>query len=428
MSEPSNAPISRPPCPRSAVSHGVGLSGLFGLLVWTAIAAHYHMDGPLAGMMAVILCGIPMVVWSLLVDKVHRRPSTGIDWSRPQRSAREAMDFSIVKLAGLWTTWGAIAVFYATAQWYAVGPYIFTMTLFKYAAPVLLLLSIPYVIWLDRYFIDPRDGAYALGQWVIGGGAGKPAPGEIANHLRSWAVKGFFLAFMISIVPGNFATAIQWNPATIFAGPANLAHYLIALLFMVDVTMATVGYMLTCKPLDAHIRTANPLLTGWIAALMCYPPFVMMGIGGPLDYHQGTAEWTQWLAGNELLLGIWAGILVLLTGIYAWATVVFGLRFSNLTHRGIITHGPYRWTRHPAYVAKNLFWWFSIMPFLTTTGSWLDAVRNCALLALTNAVYYWRAKTEEEHLGTDPDYAAYSDWMEHHGPLPRLVRRLLPLK
>jgi len=291
-------------------------------------------------------------------------------------------------------------------------------------------LSIPYVIWLDRYFIDPRDGAYAFGQWVVGGAAGKPAPGEIANHLRSWAVKGFFLAFMISIVPGNFAGAINWSPATIFAGPANLAHYLIALLFMIDVTLATVGYMLTCKPLDAHIRTANPLLTGWLAALMCYPPFVMMGIGGPLDYHQGTAEWTQWLAGHDLLLSIWAGILVSLTGIYAWATVVFGLRFSNLTHRGIITHGPYRWTRHPAYVDKNLFWWFSIMPFLTTSGSWLDAVRNCALLGLTNAVYYWRAKTEEEHLGTDPDYVAYSDWMERHSPLSHLyrwVRRLLPM-
>ena len=34
-------------------------------------------------------------------------------------------------------------------------------------------------------------------------------------------------------------------------------------------------------------------------------------------------------------------MLVALTAIYAWATVAFGFRFSNLTHRGILTHGPY---------------------------------------------------------------------------------------
>ena len=50
---------------------------------------------------------------------------------------------------------------------------------------------------------------------------------------------------------------------------------------------------------------------------------------------------------------IWGAILVVLTGIYAWATMAFGLRFSNLTHRGILTHGPYAFTKHPAYMSKN---------------------------------------------------------------------------
>ena len=84
-----------------------------------------------------------------------------------------------------------------------------------------------------------------------------------------------------------------------------------------------------------------------------------------------------------------------------------------------MTHGPYRWTRHPAYLSKNLFWWFASLPFLTVTGSITDMVRNCAMLALTNAVYYWRAKTEERHLSADPDYRAYSDWMERNAPVPR---------
>jgi len=414
-------PRSHDPCPPSAVSHGVGLAGLAGLLLWTAIAWHYGMDGPYAGMAAVFACGIPMVLWSLLVDGVHRNPTTGIDWDRQPRPMRDVLDIGIVKITGLWATWGAIAIFYCLARWYWDGNYRFAMQMFGVAAPLLLAASIPYVLWLDRRLREPKDAAYAFGQWVIGGAAGRPDMGEVANHARAWLVKGFFLAFMISIVPGNFAQIIHWNPTDVTAGPVNLAGFLIALLFLIDVAFATVGYMLTMKPLDAHIRTANPYMAGWTAALICYPPFVLMGSGGPLDYHRNTAEWSWWLDGHVAAQWALGAVLVTLTGIYAWATVVFGLRFSNLTHRGILTHGPYRWTRHPAYLSKNLFWWGATLPFLATTGSLIDAARNTAVLAVVSGVYYWRARTEERHLSADPAYRAYSDWMERNGPIPRLI-------
>jgi protein-S-isoprenylcysteine O-methyltransferase Ste14 len=416
------APVD--PRPKSAVGHGVGLAGLVGLLTWTAVAWHYGMDGPNAGMTAVFACGLPMVLWSLLVDKVHRHPTAGIDWDGAPRPVRDVIDSSMVKLAGLWATWGGIAVLYCLARWYWDGNYRFAMQMFGTAAPWLLALSIPYVIWLERRLIAPHDAAYAFGQWIIGGAAGKADPAEVANHLRAWAVKGFFLAFMISIVPGNFAQIVHWNPANAVANPVNLAGFLIALLFLIDVAFATVGYMLTCKPLDAHIRSANPYLAGWVAALICYPPFVLMGPGGPLDYHRGTAEWDYWLAGNPAAQWALGTVLVALTGIYAWATVAFGLRFSNLTHRGILTHGPYRWTRHPAYLAKNLFWWGSTLPFLAATGSLADAARNTAILAAVSGVYYWRARTEEKHLSADPAYREYSAWMERNGLVPRVIVRL----
>lgn len=426
MAEPSTDSESVPSdtCPRSAVSHGVGFAGLLGLGLWTAAAWKYGLNGPNAGITAVIACGIPMLLWSLIVDKVHRNGSTGLDWSRKQRSDREAFDISIVKLAGLWATWGAIALFYGTARWYWDGGYVYAMRVLTWSVPPLIALSILYVIWLDRYLVDPRDGCYAFGQWVVGGAAGKPDDGAIASHLRAWAVKAFFLAFMLSITPANFANVIGWSMGIPFAGPVQFANFLITILFLIDVAFATVGYVLTCRPLDAHIRSANPHIAAWIAALICYPPFVLMGGGGPLDYHRGTAEWSYWLSGHGWLLWLWGALLVLLTAIYAWATVAFGLRFSNLTHRGIITHGPYRWTRHPAYLAKNLFWWLSVMPFLSVTGSWSDALRNCTLLAITSAVYYWRARTEERHLLEDPDYRAYFDWMERHASVPRLFARL----
>lgn len=413
----------RDACPRSAVSHGVGIVGLIGLGIWIALARTYQMNGPNAGLAAVFACGIPMVLWSLLVDKVHRGAETGLDWSNP-RPWRAAIDTGIVKITGLWITWGIIALFYMTGAWYMQGDYRYAVSVMAHAAPFIVIASVPYVIWIDRYLVEPRDGAYAFGQWVIGGQLGKPEPGMVAHHARAWLVKAFFLAFMLSIVPGNFRGTIDWHADDLWSNPVSLAGFLISIMFTVDVAFATVGYVLTMRPLGAQIRSANPFLAGWIAALICYPPFVLMGNGGPLFYEQDTRSWDYWFAGQPALLWAWGGLLVVLTGLYAWATVAFGLRFSNLTHRGILTHGPYRLCKHPAYMAKNAFWWLSVLPFLVTTGSVEMAVRNTILLMLVSGVYYWRALTEEAHLGEDPVYRDYAKWMERNAPITRALSLL----
>jgi protein-S-isoprenylcysteine O-methyltransferase Ste14 len=407
--------------PASAVSSAVGVAGLAGLLAWLIFAHHHRLDGPYAAMLAVVACGLPMVIWSLAVDKVHRSPSTGLDWSRPLRPWRETMDISLTKLAGLWATWGIIAILYCVGRWYWSGQYLFAMAFLQAVVPLLLLLSIPYVLWIDRRLAEPRDGSFAFGQLLLGSGVPVDRA-ALHEHFRSWGVKGFFTAFMVSIVPGNWADVVNWPGAAILADPVALARWLIAAMFLVDVAFATVGYLLTCRPLDAHIRSANPYAAGWMAALICYPPFILMGSGGPLDHHPGTEQWSFWLAGHPVLLALTGSVLVLLTAIYAWATVAFGLRFSNLTHRGILTHGPYRWSKHPAYLSKNLFWWIAAPPFLVTSGSLTDVVRNTILLAIVSGVYYWRARTEERHLGADPAYRAYADWMERNGPIPKLLR------
>jgi protein-S-isoprenylcysteine O-methyltransferase Ste14 len=111
--------------------------------------------------------------------------------------------------------------------------------------------------------------------------------------------------------------------------------------------------------------------------------------------------------------------------------VIFGMRFSNLTYRGVITNGPYRFTRHPAYLSKNLFWWASTLPFLVTSNSLVDVVRNTFILGLVSAVYYWRARTEEKHLlAEDAKYRDYHAWMGRNAfitrALAQLARRLRP--
>ena len=410
--------------PVSAVSEGVGFVGLAGLAIWTAAGLHWGMDGPTAAILACLACALPMIAWSLLVDKVHRRASTGIDWSRPPRAWRETIDISLAKLTGLWATWGVIALAYGLGRWYWNGQYLFAMQFFAMLVPALVVVSIPYMIWIDRRLVEPRDGCHAFGMMLLGHRRPEDRP-LLVEHARSWAVKGFFTAFMVSIVPGNWREFIGSSlDGAVIVDPVRLAQWLIAGMFLVDVAFATVGYLLTLKPLDAHIRSANPFAAGWTAALMCYPPFILMNPGGPLDYHTNSGDWTHWLDGRPAMLAALGAVLVLLTGIYAWATVAFGMRFSNLTHRGILTHGPYAFSKHPAYLSKNLFWWLSSLPFLATTGSLVDAVRNTAILGIVSGVYYWRARTEERHLSADPDYVAYAAWIERHGLVPRLLRRL----
>jgi len=430
--------------PASDVSAGVGLAGLLGLLAWIVFCRNWPqfaaafalpgprvpMSGPYAALAALLFSAGPMVLWSITVDKVHRNPSTGIDWSR-RRPLAEVLEISIVKIAGLWTTWAILGFLYCVARWYWRGQYLFAMDVIAAVAIPLFVLSVPYVVWLDRYLANPRDQAWHFGAMLLRHGAFDAE--EVRKHWRAWAIKGFFGAFMISILPAGFAAVVQTDFARIASDPVGIGTLLIGLLFVIDVQIGTVGYLVTFRPLDAHIRSGNPFLAGWVAALICYPPLVyaFMGGGGMFAYEVNTPGWAFWFADHRWLLWIWAGWLVCLTAIYAWATIAFGIRFSNLTYRGVLTNGPYRFTRHPAYLSKNLFWWCSTLPFLVSSGSPVDMVRNTFFLGCVSAIYYWRAKTEEAHLlGEDAKYRAYHAWMERHGPITRrfaaIGRRLSP--
>lgn len=441
MSAPSSRAGSRP---ASDVSPWVGLVGLIALLGWIVVCRSWpalaealdlpgpraRLSGPYAALLAMIITGLVMALWSVLVDKVHRNPTTGIDWSY-KRPFTATLPVSFTKLAGLWATWAIIGFIYCLGRWYWDGQYLFAMGVIGWAAVPLFVLSVPYVLWLDRVLVNPRDHAWHFGAMLLGREAWDGE--EVKKHWRAWIIKGFFGAFMISILPPGFAAVVDADWGTIVRDPVRTGMALFELLFVIDVQIGTVGYLLTLRPLDAHIRSGNPLLGGWVAALICYPPFVyaFMGNGGVIQYEYATADWGYWFAGHDMLLWLWAGWLVFLTAIYAWATVAFGIRFSNLTYRGVLTHGPYRFTRHPAYLSKNLFWWCSVLPFLVTSSSAVDMVRNTVFLACVSAIYYWRARTEEAHLlGEDAKYREYHAWMQDNGaitaPLARLLSRARP--
>jgi len=255
------API--PPRPTSDVSSAVGMVGLASLTVWILICHFWpelvvmfdlpsraeRLTGPNAALVGLVACAAPMVLWELVVNKVHRRASTGIDWDNP-RPLSEVIDVSITKLAGLWATWAIIAFFYFVGRWYWEGPYLFAMQVMQAAAVPLFLLSVPYVLWLDRVLVEPRDPTWHFGALLVGREPFDPA--KVWIHLRAWAVKGFFTAFMLMIVPGGFQNLVAPDWSNFFLSPVGISTILITLMFVIDEQIGSVGYILTMKPLDAH--------------------------------------------------------------------------------------------------------------------------------------------------------------------------------
>src|SRR3989338_7602736 len=85
------------------------------------------------------------------------------------------------------------------------------------------------------------------------------------------------------------------------------------------------------------ILSVEPSLLGWIVTLICYPPFNF--------YANKVITWksTDFAYFSNPYLFLTINIMILaLMGVYSWASISLGFKASNLTHRGIVTKGPYK--------------------------------------------------------------------------------------
>lgn len=292
-------------------------------------------------------------------------------------------------------------------------------------APWFAALSVPYVVWLDRRFGGERDGYWHIAQLV------KCNFRDVnwqltSQHLLGWLVKLFFLPLMYTYLLDKIGFYRGFDFGEVLGSFKAFFDFTLQSLFFVDLLIACVGYVMTFKASDSHIRSTEPTLLGWMVALMCYQPFWSFVSAQYLDYSTGK-PWGNWFWDYPLPYVIWGSSILLLTFIYAWSTLSFGIRFSNLTHRGIITNGPYRYCKHPAYVSKNISWWLISMPFMLNVSA-SESLRHCLLLLFLNGIYLLRARTEERHLSADPVYCAYAAYIEENGLLRRMGRWLPALK
>jgi protein-S-isoprenylcysteine O-methyltransferase Ste14 len=406
------------PAPRSATPFSVGLLGMLaGVLTLWLVRDSTALDGATRSTVACLAIIATVGAYELLVARVYLRPSAGLA-RRALRSlsvARVAM-----RLASLASIYAGIGALYWLLPEYHGAFYHPFWSLIATLAPYVAVAAPFYFAWMDTHQRETDDAYLLLARLLLRGE--RPSNWRpIREMLAGWMVKAFFLPLMAVYLSTN-AGQLNASLSAALNAPFSLAtfRFMYDLSFAIDLMFGTVGYLCTLRILDSHVRSAEPTTLGWLVALICYQPFWSL-ISSQYIRYEGSTFWDNWLISMPVLRIVWGSVIVALLLCYACATMSFGLRFSNLTNRGIITSGPYRLTKHPAYIAKNLSYWMVSVPFIEPLG-WRVALTHCAALVAVNLLYFVRAKTEEKHLMNDSDYRAYAEWIARNGVFAKITR------
>ncbi|GBE20113.1 hypothetical protein BMS3Abin17_00848 [archaeon BMS3Abin17] len=215
-------------------------------------------------------------------------------------------------------------------------------------------------------------------------------------------VKIFFLPLMINFFFSNYYIfksnlgGINGLSSLFSISSFNMMFYpiILSLIFLIDTLWFSFGYAFESGILKNTVRSVEPTFLGWAVALICYPPFNAFIVG-----------LIPWYANDYVVLStptltfILRILMVVLFLVYVSATLALGTKCSNLTNRGIVSRGPYKYIRHPAYISKTAAWWVTIIPFMNLLAFFS--------MLLWTGIYYLRAITEENHLMKDPDYQKY---------------------
>jgi protein-S-isoprenylcysteine O-methyltransferase Ste14 len=271
----------------------------------------------------------------------------------------------------------------------------------------------PYYALRPGFVCDARRVLSYLHAWVS-----KRARPELGFEERraalTLALKFYFIPLMLGYLVNNIHEVVRhWNAlgseeaSATYAISLNTSFYLLilAVLYLIDIVIFSVGYMVEVRWRDNEIKSVDPTVLGWTCCLICYPPFNSVGFAFFSWQQVDTADFA-----TPAMQATLAWVSLVAVAIYAWASVALGLRASNLTNRGIVSGGPYRFIRHPAYATKNLAAWIAALPALADAfaRSWSLGLWILACVILWTMIYVVRALTEERHLlMLDNGYAEY---------------------
>lgn len=363
------------------------------------------LEPSMALLLIIAFTALPMWLFELYRKESGRRFHL---WKIPNRQTVRERTISLIAGAIVWL---AVIGFMQLAAPSFINGFFEVIIECYFLMPVLLL----------HYFFsceaDKSEGGISDLFKKISGNSSRPWPWAT---IRVHAIKAFFLPMMVTAA---YVWVVRTDHTTAQGGAPWWFGLWFAVLYLIDTMFATIGYMTTSKVVDANVRSSDSTWLGWISALSCYAPFSKYIAVLGLTKYSSDYNWFNWLSGSGVWFYVWAILILFFSTVYVWATIVFGLRFSNLTNRGVITTGPFRYSKHPAYISKNISWWMISIPFIPVLGA-KTAILSCMSLLFVNFLYFVRAKTEERHLSQDEAYRVYAAWIAEHGLLARAARKI----
>ncbi|MCG3842867.1 DUF1295 domain-containing protein [Psychrobacter sp. Ps1] len=284
--------------------------------------------------------------------------------------------------------------------------------------PLVMVVSVGYIYFVDRRLLDPED-EYAK----IGAMLNKNVPVDRAllkTFILKTVVKFVFIPFMYSGFLGNLAaifdTAWQFNATAITLLIFNIVISL-------DMLIAIFGYLFSSGIINNRIVDTDSNILGWIFALLCYPPLVW--IMRQVNDQQDNLIWQDIIPQDSVFYWLFLLAINVSWIVYWLATFEFGMTFSNLSWRRLIDTGVYRYTKHPAYIAKNIYWWLYTLPFMGVAFASVQWWQNILGLTFVSLIYYGRAKSEERHLRKFVEYRQYCDQIDQTG-IFRWLKKMQP--
>jgi protein-S-isoprenylcysteine O-methyltransferase Ste14 len=313
----------------------------------------------------------------------------------------------------------------------SVGPFEGRHFYLLYFAAYVVLSPVIYLLWRPRSLWNSKNVMIVgwMGRLVrhVFRRGQKRLPGAWRPTFKE---KHAFMFLLIKLVYGplmlngllvewpNYPPLVfQYQYAPTWLGRLDALYGLFVItVFVLDSGLFCFGYHTEAGFLKNEVRYVETTFAGILVCIICYPPFngVTSAFLGPShdDMHI--------LFRGELyhpLTWVLRGLAVLSLLLLTAASFSLFTKASNLTNRGIVQYGPYRWVRHPGYVAKNLFWLITLLPVFVAVDvsnplfPWKDHLlhslgRLCGFAGWC-AIYVLRALTEERLLMQDPDYVAY---------------------
>ena len=409
--------------PSKAEVLAISVSRWFDPIVSVGIATSFFLALYTTGISNVQLTLLIVLVTStyLFLSEFSRAPWKFRD--RPRERFGIVLDRAITKFSGVLV--GIIFIFFAVWLFPAYDNQTNLQRLAEAASLALVfLLPVSFaLIWFTEYILgEKRDGTYQLGllarfkvhmiDWSI-----------FLDGVREWILRCFFLLI-------NFYAALFYVSNVRVNGlpdpSGNFADFITQLdlaIFGLIIFAILPGYLFASRLIGTEVKKVDRTWFGWAINFSCYPPLNAAVFGAWVSYrptlemrelYGDLPAWAYHTLDNAFLLYLVGALIIFFAFIHLWGEAMMGIRSANISSRGIITTGLFRWTKHPIYVAKCFQWGFIFFPVLNALG-FLNALQSGILFLLVCAIYAGRALSEERLLATDENYVKYAHYMDKQG-------------